>query len=240
MRLSIAVTHAPTPERKAMLSDLMETLDPGSDAFREHVVSMRVVSDDEMAGVWSTTKRALLWALDQPADHLLLLPDDSVACRDFIASCARACKMLTSSPIVFYTGHGYTKQAEKRGITWTRLERCEIGCLALLISIDLVAEFLVWDEKHFAPNYRHSDVRIESWAYLTGNYIYATEPSLVQHTGANQSLMGHNGHASHTARHFIGRDASADSIDFSLGLHDPAVSKAKMPVMYRKVIKNWP
>lgn len=236
--LSIAITHAPTPERKEMLGRLLRSLALDYETAKAQLVDFSVIVDKDFKGVWPTAKRALVQGMRAGATHHLVLQDDALACKDFIAGAKTAISYVSGSPIVFSSGHPYTDRAYRLGLTWTRLERCEIGCVAVAYPTPLIGDLLAWVRAHFDPSYRHDDVRIEAWAYLTGNYLWATDPSLVKHAGVGRSLLGHDNHASHVTRRFIGEDASALDIDFSLGATEPVVNRAKMAPNLRKVLRG--
>lgn len=229
IRLSVAITHAAfDPGRQGMLAQMLWSLGPSLEEIERELVDMRVITDRVGIGVWPVFRKAWLHGLKMGSSHHLVLPDDAIACRDIFTGIKRALAYVPDRPVVFYTGGPEGKAALDKGVSWIRCERVEIGCLGIVLPSRLIKDFLDWEPRHFRPEYKHSDVRLECWAYLTRNWIWASSPSLFEHIGENRSVLGHDGHPRHHATSFIGATNSALDIDWSLGADDPAVSRAKI------------
>lgn len=221
--LSVAVMAV--PERRAMVEELLASLGPWFPA-------VRVIYDEDLAGCWATAKRA--WqAYPQNATHHLVLQDDALPCRDFLAGAAKACSFRPHHPIT-YTCWRETlmNKALAQGVSWIETPDGVYG-QATSLPTWMIPRLMKWEEATMDPACHHDDARIARYCIDHTIPIYATVPALVQHGAPSDSLLGQD-NARRIAQSFQA-ERSALSINWLKGLDNPVRGPLGCdPTLYRK------
>ena len=211
--LSIAIQHAPHhADRRKWVQAMVEQL-----RSENPKIPMTVVEDTQHEGCWPTYRRALEAAGD--TSHHLVLQDDLGLCRDFIGAVEEVIRARPDNLIALYTNAHSVYTARERGESW--IEKAGASGPSVIWPVELIGEFLQWQDMHINPNFLWDTVRVSMWLIKTSKRAFATVPSLTQHLGWESSILGLNG--SHkVATWFIGVDQSALGIDWSQGFASPA------------------
>jgi hypothetical protein len=179
----------------------------------------QVVTDVTSAGPWPTAKRA--WrAVRAGATHHLVLQDDVLLCRDFAEAASRALAVKPDVPVCFYANRAAVDQARNAGGSWAMIAD---GCWgqAICLPVPLVDSFLAWEARRVRPEFPHDDSRVSMWCVETGRPVWVTVPSLVEHDGHSDSLIGNRAPIPRVARWFIGAERSGLDIDWRQGVDAP-------------------
>jgi len=185
---------------------------------------------DERSDRWDTGRRSML-AFDPAATWHVVVQDDAIVCRDFLAGVELALGACEpSGPVAFYTGRvrparvfveGMVCAADELGRRWLEFEGPWWG-VAVAVPTAMIPAMVEWGDRNTKiPNY---DRRMAAHFDLIGATCRYSHPSLVDHRvgGENPSLVPGRGNApSRTAFRFIG-DESPLSIDWNT----PAVTPA--------------
>jgi hypothetical protein len=177
--------------------------------------------------VWRTARNAWLLA-DQDADWHVLLQDDALPCRDFLAGLEQALEYVPSDCVVCpYLGMGRTvparwgnmaRAADSAQASWIRTGKLMWGvCIALPVrSIPEMIERA--DRRAGVPD----DMRVAGWADRTGREVWYPWPSLVDHR-RTPSLTKHRAHDRVARRKHSG---SALDLSWSGGVvTDPVIAR---------------
>lgn len=214
--LSVALMH--DPRRADRLLALLERLDQS--------FPLAIVEDSRQEGLWPTAKRA--WkAIAPEATHHLVLQDDILPCLDFLPAVAQAIITKPDEPLSFYANRAVIDQARQQGSSWARISRPLFG-QANCFPVAMVRDFLSWEEQHVKPSLKFDDSRIAMYLLAHHRPIWTTVPSLVEHVGAYESLLGHAGKIGkyeRVARWFLGADRSGLEIDWTRGSENPPWDK---------------
>lgn len=175
-------------------------------------------------GVWTNGQKA--WKshnLDPTATHHLVLQDDLLVCRDFIAGAEAALAEIPDDAFCsFFAAY------ELRGevVPW-RIDTVAWG-QAIAAPASLCDEWIDWCSRHVRGEIRSYDRRFSLYTVKNHRDVWHTQPSLVEHIGAYSSLLGTGGRVFGRERYaarFIGEDESALSIDFTIGDSDLELGK---------------
>ncbi|MFN7135085.1 MAG: hypothetical protein ACK4N5_23620 [Myxococcales bacterium] len=136
-----------------------------------------------------------LLALGGGATWLVVLEDDIILCRDFVAEAtarltdARA----TDKRIVsFYSARRVVAAATARGERWVRLQpRAFRNTQAVAWTPALAAAFLAWAPARLGAYRNWTDVLIGDFLAARGEPMWLTAPSLVDHRTDLPSTLGH-------------------------------------------------
>lgn len=170
---------------------------------------------------WDTGRRSLL-AFDPAARWHVIVQDDAILCRDFLAGCEKAAQAAGDRPVGLYTGrvrpHAHTvtpavKRALKLKRPWLEMEGPWWG-VGIILPTACIPELVAWGDAH--PRIANYDRRIAAYFAKLRIDCWYTVPSLVDHrpVAENPSLVeGRTGNR--TAHAFIG-DGSPLDIDWSL------------------------
>lgn len=168
---------------------------------------------------WDTGRRALL-AYDPQASHHLVVQDDAVLCRDFVAGAREAISHTPGdSPVCFYLGACRprknavklaVRQAHAKRMSWTLMSGPLWG-QAIATPTSAIDEMVAWCDDLDIDNY---DTRQTHWWRMKERLCWYTVPSLVDHRGV-ESLVPGRTVAGRFAHDFIGADESALSIDWT-------------------------
>lgn len=202
MKLSASIMAH--PDRAAEVHELLAALDR----------PVQVAWDDEgppsgnADRVWRTARRG--WSLADPeADWHVLIQDDAVPCRDFLAGLERALAFVPQDAVVSpYLGTGrnvpirweaLARAAETKGAPWVRSTKLMWGvCIAL--PVPLIPEMIEYaDRRARVPD----DMRVAGWAEKTQREVWYTWPSLVDHLTIS-SLTKHKARERVARRHHEG------------------------------------
>lgn len=184
----------------------MEALGPG----------VEVVCDINTDGVWPTARRAWL-NYPKTATHRLVIQDDVFPCVDFLTGAAAALAARPDVPVSFYANRQAIGEAREKGVHWAAIND---GCWgqAMCLPTTLIPSLMEWVDHHIDPSFKHDDTRITMWCLETGQRVWCTAPSLVEHIGAAHSILGQS-NKNRVARWFIGADESALSIPWETPGH---------------------
>jgi hypothetical protein len=167
--------------------------------------------------VWSVARTA--WLTYEPeADWHVLIQDDAVPCRDFLAGLQAALDQVPTSPsaVLPYLGQGRTvprrwgviaERADQMRACWVRSHKVMWGvCIA--VPTKVIPEMVAWcDRKGGMPD----DMRVGRWFEREALDVYYTWPSLVDHRQV-PSLTKHRAADRTARRHHSG---SAMDIDWT-------------------------
>lgn len=189
---------------------------------------------DQIGNRWDTGKRAM-GAFDPSADWHLVVQDDAVLCRDFLAGATEALRNAPEGPVSFYTGrysphkleiNWAVQQARRFGAHYLVMEGPHWG-VAVAVPTTLIPQML-WGAEllRHVPNY---DMRIQRYFTSRGILCRYTIPSLVNHRvgDENPSLVPGRGNSlGRTAHQWIGEHSALD-VDWAGGeVFNPATVKS--------------
>lgn len=163
------------------------------------------------------TGRAAVLACDPGATHHLVLQDDAILCRDFLAAAERAAEVVPDEPISFFYSHGSNQAHQRtnqiarttRMPSWVRFEGPWWG-VAVMFPTELIPEMV-----------RHADAPRATRAYdkrlslalrrmnVACHYVL---PSLVDHRLDGPSMIEGREQEDRRAIAFIGREKSGLSL----------------------------
>lgn len=136
--------------------------------------------------VWRTARSA--WQLHDPdADWHVLIQDDAVPCRDFLAGLEQALNYVPPDVVVSpYLGKGRSVPrrwetlaglADQRGARWARTSKLMWG-VCIVLPVRLIPEMIERADKRYGVP---DDMRVAGWAERTGREVWYTWPSLIDH-----------------------------------------------------------
>ena len=207
MKLSAAVMAHPA--RAAMVDELLRWLD------RPVPVVWDQVNDRHETGL-----RALR-AFDPDATHHLVIQDDTIPCRDLLASAEQALRFVPKgSPMVLYTGavrpfrrviDDHVSRASSIDASWITMSGIYWGPAVVLPTEDL-DELCDWyaSDGAWVENY---DRRMSVWYCERARTCWYTRPSLVDHRG--DESLSHPATGVRRAHRFLGAEASGLEVDWS-------------------------
>jgi len=195
-------------------------------------VRVPVLYDDERIGNWNNAARA--WkAVKSGATHHVVLQDDIVLCKNFLATVTRLCELRPKSPLTLFTMRKGTREAVEQGKHWVRVEYGVWG-QATVLPTPLIPQMFRWIEKNVEPDFKYDDARISLWLEHHRIPAFAPAPNIVEHLD-EKSVLGHHTPLSRKSRLFIGENTDGLSIDWTKGLDDPLTERlANMSQTYSK------
>lgn len=177
---------------------------------------------DERSDRWDTGRRSML-AVERGAAWHVVVQDDAIVCRDFLAGVERALAAVEpTGPVAFYTGRvrpartfveGMVRAADELGRRWLEFEGPWWG-VAVAVPVAMIPGMVEWGDAH--PQIANYDRRMARYFDLIGATCRYSHPSLVDHRvgGENPSLVPGRGNApTRTAFRYIG-DESPLAIDW--------------------------
>lgn len=185
---------------------------------------------DQKNDRWDTGRRSIL-AYDPKADFHVVVQDDAVLCRDFLAGCGVVAKAAGQRPVALYMGRTQARQALtsaakralRRNTPWVAADGPYWG-VAVILPVEHIPDLIRWcDTRGDIANY---DARIAAYYKYRKIDCWYTVPSLVNHREVKENpslIAGRSGNR--TAFNFIAADRSPLQIRW----HD------KDPVRVRKV-----
>ena len=208
MKLSVAVMAH--PQRAEFIPELLESLGQGTVVW------------DEINDRWDTGRRAML-AYDPFATHHVVVQDDAIVCRDFVAGVEEALEHVPPfHPVGLYLGrvrpYGALVSrlvAQAGDASWITMPAINWG-VAIVVPVVTLEEMIeycdLWDRD---KNY---DRRLSRWFEKGKLRCWYTWPSLVEHRDS-PSLVANRGGGRHAHR-FLGADVSALGLDWTKGAID--------------------
>lgn len=160
---------------------------------------------EEGRGMWDTGRRA--WEYPTDATHRIVLQDDLGICQDFLAAAERIAAVHPAAPVSFYANRQAVDDARAAGVHWALISA---GCWgqALMLPAALGRDFTVWADRVLAADLKTYDGRMAMFLLARKMPVWCTVPSLVEHLGAADSLIGFS-NKRRVARWWIGPGVSA-------------------------------
>lgn len=216
------------PGREEPLARLSARLPAGREAILD--------SEHEDPNPWRGYRRCLTSLGD--ASHVVVLQDDTIACRNFPETIERLVEARPASLISLFVGGlpGRSSRNFMRALTnrrpWVQIEtRPALHVVGMIWPAALAVEFLEWSETAVLPGHRgvprSDDAVVGHWVRtrrVDGRRapveIWATVPSLIQHPDDVPSVAGHNKAAygrdrGRIALAWIGAEADPLEIDWA-------------------------
>jgi hypothetical protein len=179
------------------------------------------VVDRGAHGPWYSWRMCWIAGLHIGADHVLVIQDDVLPCRDFLGGVQQAIQRRPEDILRFFTVRGIQAKALEAHKSWIRSKTTWVQALVIPSSARL-PDFLEWSAAHIDPDYYSCDRRLTCYQLKKCIPAFVTAPSLVEHVGSSRSLIGHGKLPKpRLASRFIGEDVSALTIDWDAGLNDP-------------------
>lgn len=207
---AVSVAIMAHPKRQPFVEELLGWLD-----------TEPAVVWDRNDNRWDTGRRALL-ARDPAATHHLVVQDDALICKDFVAGATQAVMARPHAAISFYCGRQRPhaplfdrlfREARRKDVAWLHKAQLCWG-VALCFPTSVIDEMVAVADRDVIPNYDSRLSRYLDWANILTCY---TNPSLADHRRQAESpslVPGRTG-ANRIARGFIGQDVSALTVDWS-------------------------
>lgn len=180
--LSAAITHCDWDEhRRIWLNGVQRAL--------PHAVVVR----DTKRNLWDTTRRAWLAATaDEYATHSLVMQDDMLPCRNFEALLVEALETRPEAVVCYFSMRQALLKARSMKMSWLVSSDATWGGTTVLPR-PLALDFLRWERANIDPAFKSADRRVVLYLVTHKIPVYVTAPSLVQHEGWDESLIGHPG-----------------------------------------------
>jgi hypothetical protein len=227
-RLSIAIAYTPTPTRTAWLKETLRRL--VAEGYPRELLS--VVQDAGRRGPWPTVQAA--WEAAPPAaTHHLVLADDMQPVEGFRAQVATILELLPEQIITLFTMRRKPTEATRAaGRAWFTSPDGTWGG-AVILPRGMIADFLEWERFAIPRSYRSADRRMALWAMERGHKVWHSVPSLLEHVGAGESLLGH----ANRARVAAYLATPATPVDWTAGLTDPRHWGGTLPSSERAIVR---
>lgn len=189
--------------------------------LRAHLDADPPVVWDRYNDRWETGRRSLL-AYDPDCSHHLVVQDDAVPCRDLVAGLSVALANVPwDAPVSLYMGKPRPKRqtvdrlvhgARNAGRAWA-LHQGPLWGVGIVLPTSIIDQLVAWCDTQTSANY---DSRVAEWFRRVHPIpCWYTMPSLVDHRGAEPSLVPGRTSTSRYAAWFIGQDASALTVDWT-------------------------
>lgn len=211
VRLSLAITTTPHRYRQALLREQTAAMG-GLATILTHVTRYTVCTDTAGRGCWWNTVDALA-RTGGGATHHLVLQDDFLPCRDFLAALPVILARRPEHAVSLFSMRKAVHEARALGHAW-RTSRNDVIGGTVVLPVGWIRPYLAWARAHFDPAYPHDDVRLGAWLIEHGHRVWNTTPSLLEHAGDGFSVMGH-GNRNRVATWFLG-DTSPLVFDWSV------------------------
>jgi hypothetical protein len=218
--VQVRVQHAEgRDEPLARLVGQLENLTPALD--------FEVITDSGPSNPWRGYQRCLSGLPD--CSHLLLLQDDTIVCRNFSQAVLEIAEAKPHEPVcLFVPGaarHTVVEmsRAMKQRNPFARVKASGfVPVVAVLWPVAKAAEFLEWTRRHPKRlgnfDLRSDDAAAAKWCAHTGQTMWASVPSLVEHPDDVVSTIGKRASAGkdrgRVAAFYIG-DADPLDVDWS-------------------------
>jgi hypothetical protein len=219
------VTIQHHPQRPRYLSLLIDLLKPEL----ENVSEFTVVSDDVSSA--SGMKKA--FESIKRSDHLLVLQDDILPCRDLIATAELLSRLRPNAYISLFNAHPVVSQAVSQRKSWATLD-VAWGTCAYLLPTSWAQDYLAFDSK-IKQRIKADDVRLSTYLQVRGEPVYVTAPSLVDHicwyesSESGERVPLDNCAKFRVADYYIGFERSGLDVDWLAGFDNPALMTMANP-----------
>ncbi len=152
--------------------------------------SIKIIEDSEH-NLWDCAKRALS-SHESEDTHLLIMQDDILPCRDFIATALKLITLRPESPITLFSNKETIMEAKRLNLHWVELKRF-LMAQCYIMPVPMIKDFLTWEAQHVDPKIYFDDNRLGMYFFYNNISTFATAPSLVEHIGWNETtLTGYN------------------------------------------------
>lgn len=237
--ISIFVTHIPEDAKRRRFLAAMEASLGGKEAIKERVLSYKVYTDT-LEGKSQRHRHARpcaerAWRKEHHPDatHVLGLQDDIICAGGFFEALAQILEARPDDIVSLMTLRGLQKEVYEQGDAWM----CGNGGLtgqAILIPRPQILAIWDWADL-WLPDVTYSDMPISAWAMAHQRKLWFTVPSLVEHLGASDSLIGHSNNR-HVAGLFF---PDVSHVDFRQVPKTPAsTGTMNFAGHYRKLIED--
>lgn len=214
IELSVAIIYAPWDTARQRNSiRLSQTLD-SMGITNERV---RAKQDESL---WETAQRA--WRqTPATATHRLLFPDDVDIVDNFGRLATDALAERPKSPVSFFLLHSdIVAEARERGVSWATTGGA--WGQAICLPTEYIDQMLTWCDESVKPDVTHDDVTVSVWAmYDLDEQFWNTVPSLVEHIGADDSLLGNQPPIDRTAA-WYDPDVTHDDVAYDVQENIPS------------------
>jgi hypothetical protein len=224
---ALSATIMAVPQRLGLALGLQARLWQQALALGGRVSLRPLWIDQERRGCWWNAERAWRSGVAGRARWHLVLQDDVLLCRDFLAGALAALdaveRRVGARPVTFYLNRRVAELARQRGLSWAS-SRSFLNAQALALPRSWIQPWLRWCAAHVPAAWPHDDCRLSIWLQLQRIPVLATCPSLVDHAVWVRSALGHSaapGGRPRVARWFLGQQRSALAIDWERGLDEP-------------------
>jgi hypothetical protein len=214
-RLSIVLWHSAFNVQRRLRRVEIEQKLGGYRAFDRAGVNYSVSADPVGWGCWPSWRKAALVSLRDPAaTHHLILGDDMLPCRGFLAAVTGVIAAAPDHWINLFSMRGSQAEARAAGLHWVVSAEGLWGG-SYIVPTERLGAFLEWERQVCDPKQKNlADYRASLYVQLMGQRVWQTAPSLVQHIEPSGSLVGHN-NARRVAGWFVD-DGSVADIDWTL------------------------
>jgi len=181
------------------------------DRLRLQGVNPLVSMDSAGEGAWANAKRA--WSIgSRRADYQMVLQDDISFCVDFVRTAEWCAQLRDGAVVSFFLPRKSAEEAVKRGLCWVETPRF-LWAQAVMMPTPLVDRWLEWcvavdagEAKGWnrATELHGDDWRLQLFLKQEGRKVYVPVPTLVEHEGAESSIIGNPNSARRRSRGFIG------------------------------------
>jgi hypothetical protein len=198
--MSVSVAIMAHPKRAHFVTELQNQLPEAE-----------VVWDRENSR-WETGRRSLL-AFDPDASHHVVVQDDGVLCRNFMAGVERLTERVPDSPISLYTGRTRpfgkpvreaVQRTKMKRLSWLVLDELYWG-VGVVLPVPLIQDMIAWHDiaNIQIPNY---DSKMSWYFRHVGVRTYYPQPSLIDHrdVSENPSLVPGRFARGRVAHRFLG------------------------------------
>jgi hypothetical protein len=218
--MKIGLRIQSVPERARWRTLLFDTILSEYKSRLDHndLGSVKIIVDTEH-NLWNCAKRTLS-SHEKGDTHLLILQDDVLPCRDFIATAAKLITARPKDPITLFSNKETIMESKRLGFHWLSVRKF-LMAQCYILPVPVIKDFLAWEKKHVKQDIYFDDNRMAMYFFYQNRPVFATAPSLVEHLGWNQStLTGYNpGHnfepRLRMAKWFVGFENSGLDFDWN-------------------------
>lgn len=139
----------------------------------------RIIIDENHDGCIPTAKRA--WEIEPSAEHILVLQDDILLCKDFLNHCKRMIKAHPDAILSLFTPNQvcFRKNIKRMPQNTPYIQTKELTAQGIVMPSKYIAPCLAsWEDAR-----RGDDTNILFWAKQNNILILTTIPTTIQHIG---------------------------------------------------------